>query len=79
VAGVGQQALVRTQQGLDACCGAVEAARQRRHFVAPVFGHALVQGAGTKSLDAELERFEPPGQSSNDGQAPAATARKITE
>ena len=62
VAGIGQQALVRAQQGLDARGGAVEAGAQRGHLVAAVLGHALVQRTGAEGLDALLQRLEPARQ-----------------
>ena len=67
VAGVGQQALVRAQQRLDARRGPVEAGAQRSHLVAALFGHALVQRTGAESLDAQLQRFEPARQAAHHG------------
>jgi hypothetical protein len=62
MAGIGQQALVRRTSGFDARGGAVEAGANGRDLVLPVFGHALVQGAGAKGLDTLFERFQPPCQ-----------------
>ncbi len=76
VAGVGQQALLGTQQGLDARCGAVEAGAQRGHFVAPVFGHTMVQRAGTKGLDALLQRVEPARQAPHHRPGAGGNGRK---
>jgi hypothetical protein len=45
---------------------AVEARRHRRHLVASAIVDAVVQGAGTETLDTLLQRFEPARQPAHD-------------
>ncbi|MCG3190252.1 MAG: hypothetical protein LKCHEGNO_02899 [Burkholderiaceae bacterium] len=65
MAGVGQQALVRAHQRLDAPGGAVETARHRGHLVAAGLVDALAERAGAEALDAALQPFEPPRQAAH--------------
>ena len=52
MAGIGQQALVRAHQGLDALGGAVEGGADRRHLIAAGFVHPVAERAAAESLNA---------------------------
>ncbi len=66
MAGVGEQALVRAHQRLDAFGGEVEAGGQGGDLVAALHRHAAVERALAKGLDPALERLEAARQAAHE-------------
>ena len=67
VAGIGQQRLLRLQQGFDAFGGGVESARNHRDLVVADDVDSRRERAGAPSLDPGAQPLEPPGEPRGDG------------
>ena len=65
VAGVGEQALVRAHQGLDATRRLVEARRQRRHLVVALHRNTVAELTSAELFDAVAQILQPPRQAAH--------------